>query len=160
MARSWDMDHPTPEAFVAVEDADKRSTLISATCTTSWFDWIHGELWLCPNGLLRRSLGLVATLRHGGGPTLDTTNRPTRVFTQVEIDQIVARGRRNRWIPWSAITKATLKRGIMDHSLHIELGDRRREKFLWLQVDGGWDTLEHALTVALPGRFIVHNEPV
>ena len=105
-------------------------------------------------------MGLVATLRHGGGPTLDTTNRPTRDFTQVEIDQIVARGRRNRWIPWSAITKVTLKRGIMDHSLHIELGDRRRERFLWLKVDGGWDTLEHALAVALPGRFIIYDEPV
>ena len=139
---------------------DKRSTLISASCTTSWFDWIHGELWLCPNGLLRRSLCLVATLRHGGGPTLDTRNRPTRDFTQVEIDQIVARGRRNRWIPWSAITKVTLKRGIMDHSLHIELGDRRRERFLWLKVDGGWETLEHALAVALPGRFIIYDEPV
>jgi hypothetical protein len=40
---------------VAMDDAIRGSTLISASCTTSWFDWIRGELWLCPNGLLARA---------------------------------------------------------------------------------------------------------
>jgi hypothetical protein len=133
--------------------------LISASCTTSWFDWIHGELWLCPDGLLRRSLGLIATFRHGRGQTVDPSNRPTRTFTLAERFEIEAAGRRNRWLPWSAISRATLKRGVIDHSLHLELGDARREKFLWLRLDGGYDLLEAAFERALPGRFEAIDQP-
>jgi hypothetical protein len=143
-----------------MEEINAASTLISASCTTSWFDWIHGELWLCPNGVLRRSVGLLATLRHGRGPTVDPANRPTRVFAADEIARVVGAGRRNRWIPWSAVSRATLKPGIIDYSLHLELGDGRREKFLWLKVDGGWDLIEPALERALPGRFTAHDRPI
>ena len=135
-------------------------TLISASCTTSWFDWIHGELWLCEGGLLRRSLGLRATLGHGRGPTVDAANRPARSFSPSEVSQIVAAGRRNRWLPWSQISHATLKRGIIDHSLHVELGNHRREKFLWLGGDGGFDVLEAQMSRALPGRFRVVGSPI
>jgi hypothetical protein len=137
------------------EDRATACTLISASCTTSWFDWIHGELWLCPTGLLRRSLGLTTTLGHGTGnrATVDPAHRPTRTFGLDEIRQILAEGRRNRWISWSEISQATLKRGLMDSSLHLELGDRRREKFLWLRGDGGYDLLERSLARSLPGRF-------
>jgi hypothetical protein len=128
-------------------------TLISASCTTSWFDWIHGELWLCPGGILRRSLGLVTTVRHLNRQTLDTSDRPTRVFTFNEIRQIVASGRRNRWITWPEVAHATLKREIIHHSLHIELNTGHREKFLWLIEDGGYDVFEQALARSLPGRF-------
>lgn len=140
--------------------ANESCTLISASCTTSWLDWIHGELWLCPDGLLRRSLGLMATLRHARGQTLDPANRPTRTFTLTEIGQIVSAGRRNRWLPWSAISHATLKRGVIDHSIHLELGVGRREKLLWLKADGGYGLLKAALGRALPGRFEVVDEPI
>jgi hypothetical protein len=135
-------------------------TLISASCTTSWFDWIHGELWLCPTGLLRRSVGLVATIGHGTGPTVNPASRPTRIFGLDEIARILEAGRRNRWIAWSEITRATLKRGVMDHSLHLELGVGRREKLLWLQADGGYDLLEAALSRALPGRFTARDRAI
>lgn len=130
-------------------------TLVTASCTTSWFDWIHGELWLCPQGLLRRSLGLGTTLRHGARQTVDPGSRPTRTFTAADIRLILAAGRRNRWILWSELSHASLKRGIVDRSLHLELGDRRREKFIWLRIDGGYDLLEAALSRSLPGRFDV-----
>ena len=39
-------------------------TLISRSCTTGWLDWAHGELWVCDDGLLRKSLGLVETVLH------------------------------------------------------------------------------------------------
>jgi hypothetical protein len=134
--------------------------LISASCTTSWFDWIHGELWLCPGGLLRRSLGLMATFSHGSGQTVDPANRPTRAFTLTELMEIAGAGRRNRWLPWSAIFRATLKLGVIDHSLHLELRNARREKLLWLRVDGGYDLLELALERALPGRFEAIDAPI
>ena len=140
------------------------AVLIAASCTTSWFDWIHGELWLCPDGVLRRSLGLWATLAHGlrGGqaPTVDPNDRPRRTFGPVDVQRIAAAGRRNRWVPWSAVSKATLKLGIVDHSLHLELGPGRREKFLWLNSDGGFDLLEAALQRALPGRVEIVRAPI
>jgi hypothetical protein len=130
-------------------------TLVSASCTTSWFDWIHGELWLCEDGLFRRSLGLMTTVAHSMPlrQTVDPASRPTQVFSTTEIAAIVARGRRNRWIPWTEIQHATLKLGIADHSLHLDLVGDRRDKFLWLAMDGGFDLLETELSARLPGRF-------
>jgi hypothetical protein len=128
---------------------------------------IHGELWLCSNGLLRRSLGFVGTLRHSRRglfdsrlQSVDQANRPTRIFTPDAIAQIVAAGRRNRCITWPEISAATLKRGVLDHSLDLELRDGRREKFLWLKVDGGYDLLEETLGRTLTGRFRAIDAPI
>jgi hypothetical protein len=66
---------------------------------------------------------------------------------------ILAAGRRNRWIPWSSITRATLKHGTITSSLHLELGVGRMEKFLWLPVDRGFELFADALPRVLPGRF-------
>jgi hypothetical protein len=132
--------------------------LVSASCTTSWFDWIHGELWLCDGGLLRRSLGLVTTFAHSRRRTVDPDNRPTRSFAANELAEIVAAGRRNRWIRWSEIRHATLKLGVVDHSLHLDLTGDRHEKFLWLAADGGFDLLEKELQARLPGRFIASRK--
>ena len=51
-----------PPLLPALTMGREACVLISASCTTSWFDWIHGELWLCPDGLLRRSVGLTRHL--------------------------------------------------------------------------------------------------
>jgi len=139
--------------------ADRACILISASCTTGWFDWIHGELWMCPGGLLRRSLGLAATLAPGNAQTVDPANRPTWSFTTEEVETILSSGRRNRWITWTSISHATLKRGLLDSSLHLELSDGRREKFLWLRIDGGYDLLEEALARQMPGRFEARDRP-
>lgn len=143
-----------------MDDRPSACTLISASCTTSWFDWIHGELWLCPAGILRRSLGLRATLDHRNRPTIDPSNRSTRAIGADEIALVVAADRRNRWITWTEVAHATLKRGMIDHSLHVELGDGRREKFLWLRVDGGYDLLQTSLERSLPGRFTALDQPI
>ena len=132
-------------------------TLIAASCTTGWFDWIHGELWLCPDGMLRRSLGLRTTISHvdmgGANQTVDPENRPTRAFSSEEVRQIAGAGKRNHWIAWEDVSHATLKGGLVDHSLHLELRDGSRVKFLWLRMDGGGDLLKEALSKSLGGRF-------
>ncbi len=74
--------------------------------------------------------------------TVDPASRPRQAFGFNEIRDIVAHGRRNRWITWSEVAHVTLKRGIIDHSLHVELNSGHREKFLWLSADGGYDVLE------------------
>lgn len=61
---------------------------------------------------------------------------------------------------WGEIAHATLKRGTIDHSLHLELGDGRRQMFLWLRADGGYDMLATALERLLPGRLTVVDRPI
>ena len=121
--------------------------LVTVTCTTGWFDWTLGELWLCPDGLLRRSRGLVSTVM---GPRY---RPPLRAFDPSQVLELIDADPRNKWITWHQISQATLKRGLIDHSLHLELADGRFEKFLWLGGDGGYDTLAAALPRVLPGRF-------
>lgn len=132
-------------------------TLITASCTTGWLDWIHGELWFCPDGLLRRSVGLWATLRHSGlggaKPTVDPEHRPVKTFDPDEIRSIVGSNRRNRWITWEDISSATLKRGVLDHTLHLDLQDGSSMKLMWLRLDGGFDDLKEALSHSLGSRF-------
>ena len=45
--------------------------LVTASVTTGWFDWIHGEVWIFPHGFLRIRSGLGQTLMNGFGPTVD-----------------------------------------------------------------------------------------
>jgi hypothetical protein len=128
--------------------------LLSASCTTGWTDWIHGELWLCPSGLLRRSLDLAVTMRHGANPTVDPARRPTRWFTSGEIAQITQSNRRNRWVPWASISTASAKRGPLTDSLHVELNDGGQSKFLWLKVDDAMGLVAEAAAQHLGNRFV------
>ena len=111
------------------DQADCR--LLSAGSTTGWTDLIHGELWLCPDGLLRRSLGLLRTIRQFNLPSTDVRNRPRRPFGADEIAEIAGSGRRNRWIPWDAIARAELGR----MRLRLDLRDGSRLQLLWGPID-------------------------
>ena len=132
-------------------------TLITASCTTGWLDQIHAELWFCADGLLRRSVGLLGTIRHGDmrglKPTVDPENRPVKTFDLEEIRSIVASSRRNHWIAWEDIASASLKRGVLDHTLRLELRDGSSMKLMWLRMDGGFDDLREALSQNLGSRF-------
>ena len=124
-------------------------TLVSASCTTGWLDWIHGELWVCPEGLLRRPLGLRATIAHGADPTVHAADRPRRRAEDLR----GFRTSRDLWLPWDAVELAELRTGPMTHSLHLNLPDNRRVKFLWRGVDGAFDYFQATLPGMLGARF-------
>jgi len=105
--------------------------LVTAGCTTGWTDWIHGELWLCPDGLLRRSLGLTATIRHAMFPTVKPGDWKTSSFSSEEIEGVVALGRTNHWVPWQTIAWARLGPARMD--LGIDNGGSLT--LMWVPVD-------------------------
>jgi hypothetical protein len=88
-------------------------------------------------------------------PTFDVNVRPTHAFTSDEIEQGIAMGPTNRWITWPEIERATLKIGIIDHSLHLEMSNGDRAKFLWLRAHGGFDLLEKELGRVLRERLQV-----
>jgi hypothetical protein len=142
------------------KDPTGTCSLVSSTCTTGWFDWVHGELWLCPDGLLRRPLGLAVTVMRGlalGRRPLD--KRPRLSMTSAEQVGIAA-AQGTSWVAWGDITRITLKAGIIDHSLHIERTDGRRVKFLWIAGDGDFELLESTLSRAVGDRLVVHRAPI
>ncbi len=132
-------------------------TLISITCTTSMRDWVHGELWLCPDGLLRRSRGWRATFANAGSrgvrTAVDPHNRPTQTFTSAELRDIAGRDKRNWWIPWSDIAVARLGYGVLSHGVHLTLVDGRRVSLRWMTLEGGYELLKETLSARLGERL-------
>ena len=110
---------------------ERRCVLVTAGCTTGWTDWIHGELWLCPDGLLRRALGLGRTVRHLWFPTVRPGERQIHSFSAEEVERIVARGRTNVWVAYATIATAWLG----DSNLAIETQNGQRITFMWVPVD-------------------------
>src|SRR5687768_13514771 len=110
-------------------DPPRSCTLLSLTSTTGWLDWVHGDLWLCPDGILRRSRGRKTTIMNARADRMnefvDATHRPTRTFTDDEIAAITKADKRNVWIAWNQVSTARLASGPMSHALHIELTDGR-----------------------------------
>jgi hypothetical protein len=135
--------------------------LVSGMCTTSAFD-TFGELWLCPSGLLRIALGLRGTIRFGLAKGLPKVGpvRPVRIFSGSEIVSVGRKDRRNHWVGWSDIATATLKLGVVEHSLHLTLLNGRRIRLEWPKLDGGFDLLEEELSKTVGQRLAVHRSPL
>ena len=133
--------------------------LLTTSCTTGWLDWVHGELWLCPSGLLRLSLGLRTTIGKSLGPEAaldyDRVARESgpRYFDQAEIDALVARKRRNIWVPWDQIREAGLRQGFITSRLRMTLLDGRTVKLLWLPDRRTADALRDRLGTRLGPNF-------
>jgi hypothetical protein len=123
----------------------QRGQLIAASCTTGWTDWIHGELWLFPNGILRARTGLATTVAHGSSVTL-AGDLPTRDFSDEEIENVVRAHRTNHWIPASDIVFASMRRGPLSSRLTVRLASGEQVKLLWLKREPARDELLCAFT--------------
>lgn len=127
--------------------------LASAASTSGWLDWIHGELWVCSDGLLRRSLGLRKTIEHGSNATVSPGLRPKRRFTAAERYVIGNERETNRWIAWDWIDTAEVRRGPLTESLHYRLKNGSRGKLLWPRADGAVSLIAGAARAHLGDRF-------
>lgn len=138
-------------------DQSRSCSLLSITCTTGWLDWVHGDLWLCPDGILRRSRGAKSTVGNaesGGMKELvSATHRPTRAFTDDEVAAIARADRRNVWVTWDQVASARLVSGPMSHALHLELRGGRKISLRWLRQEGPADFLRARLVAALGHRL-------
>lgn len=130
--------------------------LISRSCTTGWLDWVHGELWLLPDGLVRSSIGLDGTidnsLRSGIGRTVPhpLPHLPVAAF---DYERILAARRTNKILPYDRIATATLFRGLTAHGLKLTMNGGRRHKLLWLNRDPAHAVLDETLRAVLRDRF-------
>jgi hypothetical protein len=106
--------------------------LVAASCTSGWADWIHGELWLLPEGLLRLRTSFRATLGHRTWPTVRPP-LPVRSFAPDEPGELARGHRTNVWIRWSEVASADLRRGLTTTRLGLTLADGGTHKLLWLR---------------------------
>jgi hypothetical protein len=135
--------------------------LITTSCTTGWADWVWGELWLLPQGLLRlplgwkRAMGSARFVRKSGsafGPTVAGTS-PSAQFNLDEVPALVAQAKRSRWIPRDQLEEARLRRGMTADRLKVALVDGSRLKLLWLKRDPASDVLQLVLGEWLGSRL-------
>jgi hypothetical protein len=133
-------------------------TCISITCTTSWLDWVHGDLWLCPEGLLRNSRGLLTTLENvdakGIVGTLDPGDLPKQAVSMTVRLLVADADKRNWWIVWEDIESAKQQSGPLSHALHLRLKEGRKVTFRWLRQEISVSVLNAALREALGQRFV------
>jgi hypothetical protein len=128
--------------------------LVTSGCTSGWADPVWGELWLLPEGLLRLSLGwkgLVAAATLGAIGTAPSGS--LRRIEPEEIPDLLAKSRRNRWVPRDQIDHAAIWRGLMNVRLNVWLSDGTRIKLLWLRGDPASGVLRQVLDQWLGDRL-------
>ena len=128
-----------------------KGLLVTASCTTGWTDWIHGELWLLPSGLLRIEVGLARTVRHANRRTV-TETPPVKEFTDASIGELLKAGKKNLWIPWTDVRNWRFRRGLASDSLHVQMITGRKYHLMWLKVDRAYKPLKQALERHVPPK--------
>jgi hypothetical protein len=128
--------------------------LLTASATTGWFDWIHGELWLFPHGLLRIPLDLITTQLNGFGPTVNRKDRPQYAFDDLTFRTLLA-SPKTVWVPRESIQTAYLHHGIITDRLRLTVRDHRSVKFLWFPWDGALPLLQVTLAEWLGSELII-----
>ena len=124
--------------------------LVSRSCTTGALDWIHGELWLFDDRLLRVRLDYATSADNGLGPTVPA-DAPRRLFTDEERERIATAHRTNLFLAWADVRGASLRRGFLMGRLRVTLHDGSRRKLLWLARDPAHDALRALLPAHASG---------
>ena len=143
-----------------MEAAATEGRLLTRSCTTGWLDWIHGELWLLPDGLLRVRGSLSGTvaagtrMQSGAWATVDIEKLPAKSWDQSKIARALKRHRRNYWLPWTDIASARLHGGLTTDRLLITRQDGSRVRLLWLDDDPAEEVLASVLPERLGTRFV------
>lgn len=133
--------------------AARVGVLLSRSTTTGWLDWMHGEMWLFENGILRIPIGWILTILCVGY-FFNPQKQVTRSFTDDEFARLL-NDRRVRWIPRDQLASAELRHTVGADELRAQLIDGQQVQLLWLRQDGAyyalqqplWQWLGHWLTV-------------
>ncbi|MGW6641065.1 hypothetical protein [Streptomyces iakyrus] len=126
--------------------------LIARTCTTGWLDWIHGELWLLPDQLLRIRGGVPATMTVGLlGPELATPD--TFRTLAHDPDAIRSAHRTNKVLPLTEIANARIHGGLTTSGMTLSMADGTRHKLLWMSTEPARGLLRDRLLPLLGPRL-------
>lgn len=132
-----------------------QAVLLTRSCTSGWTDWVHGELWLLPGALVRRSLGLAQTMANGQGPTLDEPELVDPGHAELSPQAVLSGSSRNRYLRLDDIAGARLKIGRLNGRLDVTMYDGTKHLLLWLAVDPAYWALCELLPQRMPGRVTV-----
>lgn len=133
--------------------------LLSRSCTTGWLDWVHGELWLTRTALIRSRLSLRETRAHGTSATVYGPVDAVPLPDQLSPEQVRCGHRTNRYISLSEVSRARLRRGLVNDRLNVTLRGGGRFTFLWLRADPGYAVLGESLPNLLGDRFSLDRVP-
>ncbi|MEW2121715.1 hypothetical protein AB0945_42650 [Streptomyces sp. NPDC005474] len=128
-----------------------QARLLTRTCTTGWLDWIHGELWLLPEGLMRVRSGLLTTVMNSGGSGL-TPRDPYRLITH-DAESVLAAHPTNKLIPFAGMGTTRLHGGVTTSGLEVVMTDGTRHKLLWASWDPARRLLRERLLPLLGTRL-------
>jgi hypothetical protein len=118
--------------------------LLTASCTTGWGDWVHGELWLFPNGLLRVRGSLRETIAHSNQRTVP--DEPVLAsFEETDVERLRREHKTNLWISANEIVEAHFRTGLASARVSLTLAGGRKIKLLWLRADPAVAPLKEAL---------------
>lgn len=130
----------------------RSAQLIARTCTTGWLDWIHGELWLLPDQLLRIRGGVPATMTVGLlGPELATPD--TFRTLAHDPDAIRSAHRTNKVLPLTEIANARIHGGLTTSGMTLSMADGTRHKLLWMSTEPARGLLRDRLLPLLGPRL-------
>jgi hypothetical protein len=129
----------------------RSAQLIARTCTTGWLDWIHGELWLLPDQLLRIRGGVPATMTIGLlGPELATPD--TFRTLAHDPDAVRSAHRTNKVLPLTEIANARIHGGLTTSGMTLSMADGTRHKLLWMSTEPARGLLRDRLLPLLGPR--------
>lgn len=130
-----------------------RARLLTRTCTTGWLDWIHGELWLLPEGLLRIRSGFMTTVANSYGSGSGLTPRDPYRLIAHDPAKVLAGHPTNKLIPFAEIATARLHGGVTTSGLEVVMTDGTRHKLLWASWDPARRLLRERLLPLLGARL-------
>ncbi|MFE2579456.1 hypothetical protein [Streptomyces sp. NPDC059378] len=127
--------------------------LLAGTCTTGWLDWIHGQLWLLPDALLRVRSGLLESVVNSVGGS-GVTARDEYRYVGYDFEAIRAAHRTNKVIPFAEIAHARLHGGVTASGMTVTMADGTRHKLLWMPYEPARRLLGERLLPVLGSRLM------
>lgn len=127
--------------------------LISRSCTTSWSDWNHGDLYLTAEALVRVRLPVPSAEGRRLRDTVGPTPRYRDLPSAEEAGPLLALDPTNRCIRLAEVASARLHRGILTDRLALTTQDGAHLTLLWLRADPAYDVLAHELPERLGAAF-------
>ncbi|MFB6516504.1 hypothetical protein [Streptomyces sp. NPDC056401] len=129
----------------------QHAQLLAASCTTGWLDWLHGELWLLPDSLVRMRGGFIDSFVHSLSPRVPENTATTVIG--YDPAAVLGGHRTNKVIPFDGIAHARLHRGLTTSGLTVRMTDGTRHKLLWLSYEPARRILTDRLLPVLGSRL-------
>lgn len=134
--------------------SDPAAFLLSRTCTRGWWDWVHGELWITPEAIVRLRRRASAALRMGSLQD-PLPKRADATLAKFQPATVRALHRGNRYLRLDDVASARLHRGITTDRLVIRTRGGKRHKLLWMKTDPAFLILRDRLVDEMPERLLV-----